>query len=141
MFSADSGQGEPTDITDDNILYAIPTFDHHFVLSTPTDTGDYRLSKGFTQTDTPKHATNSVIVRWGCLVVFLSELQISLVDPEGGPWTPLLKFAFCRFVSVSFSFSHRRCYNEIQTLAEWNDRSTKSLPFVLADQYACITCI
>ena len=41
-------------------------------------------------------------------------------DPEGlpwGPWTPLLKFAFRRFVSVSFSFSHRCCYNEMQTLA------------------------
>ena len=65
VFSADSGQGEPTDITDNNILDAMPTLHHHikhhyFVLSISIDTRGYRVVKGLTHTGTTKHDANSV---------------------------------------------------------------------------------
>ena len=77
MFSADSGQGEPTDVTDDNILHACTalnarinkqidslvqkyqtdpllgeSFDPN---SVPSDTRGCRLVKGLTHADTRKH--------------------------------------------------------------------------------------
>ena len=60
----------------------------------------------------------------------------AVADPEGrqwGPWTTLLKFAFCRFVSVSFSFSHHHWYTEMQALAQSNDCSMKTKPKLLTE--------